>query len=202
MADYMKGPILPTALSENPYRRTVWHDDLIDTVTGEVLEEGTTFWADYANNMEWGIFNNYEQLIYFQRMIKKIQMQLELDGRVPGANGNFVDTFDELPTRMARLTAETDVTASVTAGNTVIPVANASQFKTLQFVTIYNAESYEHVRIGAVDAEANKLTVTGVVNDYSKGAKVARSTAGIDAVDQSLVVAPFTAYQVELVEVV
>lgn len=202
MADYMKGPILPTALSENPYRRTVWHDDLIDTVTGEVLEEGTTFWAEYANNMEWGIFNNYEQLIYFQRMIKKIQMQLELDGRVPGANGNFVDTFDDEPTRMTRLSAKTDVTAAVTAGDTVIPVTDASQFKALQLVTIYDANSYEHVKIGAVDAEANKLTVTGVVNDYSKGAKVAHSTASIDEVNNSMNFGTWGTYTVSVSEVV
>lgn len=198
----MKGPILPIALSENPYRRTVWHDDLIDTVTGEVLEEGTTFWAEYANNMEWGIFNNFEQLIYFQRMIKKIQMQLELDGRVPGANGNFVDTFDELPTRMARLTAETDVTVAVTAGDTVIPVIDASQFGVLQLVTIYDADNYEHVRINVVDKEANKLTVAAVLNDYSKGAKVSRSTAAIDDINNSMNFGTWGTYTVSVSEVV
>lgn len=202
MADYMKGPILPTALSENPYRRTVWHDDLIDTVTGEVLEEGTTFWAEYANNMEWGIFNNFEQLIHFQRMIKKIQMQLELDGRVPGANGNFVDTFDELPTRMTRLTSETNVTAAVTAGDTVIPVTDANQFDVLQLVTVYDADSYEHLRINTVDKEANKLTVGAVLNDYNKGAKVARSTAAIDDVNNSMNFGTWGTYTVSVSEVV
>ena len=179
---------------------------IVNPLTGqpeyETIEDGTRVSAGRLNHMDEGIYNNYELLVQFQRMLKKIQMQLELDGRVPGSNGNFVDTFDELPTRMTRLSAKTEVTAAVTAGNTIIPVANASQFKALQLVTIYDANSYEHVKIGAVNAEANKLTVTGVVNDYSKGAKVARSTAGVDAVDQSLVVAPFTAFQVELVEVV
>ena len=202
MADFMKGPIQTGTLSENPYRRVEWQDDLIDPVTGEVFEEGTTFWAQYANNMEWGIFNNYEQLIYFQRMLKKIQMQLELDGRVPGANGNFVDTFDDETTRMTRLSAKTDVTAAVTAGDTVIPVANASQFKALQLVTIYDANSYEHVKIGAVDTEANKLTVTGVVNGYSKGAMVSRSTAAIDVVNNSMNFGTWGTFSVSVSEVV
>lgn len=193
---------MPNTLSENPYRRTEWHDDLIDTVTGEVLEEGTTFWAEYANNMEWGIFNNYEQLIHFQRMIKKIQMQLELDGRVPGANGNFVDTFDDEPTRMSRLSAKTDVTAAVTAGDTVIPVTDASQFDALQLVTVYDADNYEHVKIGAVDTEANKLTVAAVLNDYSKGAKVSRSTAAIDDVNNSMNFGTWGTYTVSVSEVV
>lgn len=179
---------------------------IVNPLTGqpeyETIEGGTRVSAGRLNHMDEGIYNNYELLVQFQRMLKKIQMQLELDGRVPGANGNFVDTFDDEPTRMTRISAKTDVTAAVTAGDTVIPVANTSQFKALQLVTIYDANSYEHVKIGAVDTEANKLTVTGVVNGYSKGAKVSRSTAAIDVINNSMNFGTWGTFTVSVSEVV
>lgn len=201
MVNHMNGPLTTLITNTNPYKRTEWHDDLIDPVTGEIIEEGTTFWALYANNIEWGIFNAYEQLIQYQRALKKLQMQMELDGRIPGANGTFVDTFDELPTRMERLTASADIKLDVGAGeNVVLSVSDVSSFAALTYATVYGDKNYEHVYITAVDEET--ITVQALTNSYKKGAKIARSTARVNTATQTLEVAPFTQINVSVVEVV
>lgn len=201
MVNHMNGPLTTLITNTNPYKRTEWHDDLIDPVTGEIIEEGTTFWALYANNIEWGIFNAYEQLIQYQRALKKLQMQMELDGRIPGANGTFVDTFDELPTRMERLTASTDIKLDVVAGeNAILPVSDGSSFSALTYATVYDDENYEHVYITAVDEET--ITVQALTNSYKKGAKIARSNTTINSATQTLEVAPFSQINVSVVEVV
>lgn len=201
MVNHMNGPLTTLITNTNPYKRTEWHDDLIDPVTGEIIEEGTTFWALYANNIEWGIFNAYEQLIQYQRALKKLQMQMELDGRIPGANGTFVDTFDELPTRMERLTASADIKLDVVAGeNVVLSVSDVSSFSALTYATVYNGENYEHVYITAVGEDT--ITVQALTNSYKKGAKIARSNTAINTATQTLDVAPFTEIKVSVVEVI
>lgn len=199
----LKGP-LPIDPKNNPYTRVQWEDDLVDPVTGEVLEEGTTFWAEYANNLEWGIWNAFSYMTHIYREVEKLQALVELDGRAPGNNGTFADVFDDGTnlSRIERITAQTDVTADVASGATVIPVADTSKFEALQFVTIYDADSYEDVLVRNVDTATNTLTVNALTSDYSKGAKIARSTATVNAVEQTLDITPFTTYQVELEEVV
>lgn len=200
----MNGPIEVNP-KNNPYTRTLWEDDLTDPVTLEVLEEGTTFWAEFANNMEWGIYNAYVFLAFMYREIEKMQALLELDGRAPGNNGTFADIFDEGNglSRLVRLTTKTDITAAITAGSVVvIPVANTNGFEAMTYATIYDADNYEHVTITAVDAVAHTITVQTLMSEYSKGAKIARSTASVNTTNQTLDVAPFATFSIELVEVV
>lgn len=196
---YLNGPI-PFQLKSNPYNRVQWKDEVTDPITGEILEEGTIFWAEFANNMEWGIWNSFEFINSLSTTIRRLQVQMELDGRVPGNSGSFADTFDGTATRLVLLKASTDVVVPVTSSDTVIQVANTDGFTPMTYATIYDADSYEHVLITAV--ETGRITVQALVNEYIKGAKIARSTTAPNFVSQSLDVAPFVTYQVDLVEVV
>lgn len=199
----MNGPIDLFRLKGNPYKRVIWEDDLIDPVTSEVLEEGTTFWAEYGNNIEWGIWNAYALLIEFQRQLKSILAQLELDGRVPSANGNFLDAFDGSSSRIKLLTEATHVKTDVEAGTSVMMnVIDASQFKAFTYATIFDDTNYEDVYITAVDTNANTITVQTLANDYTKGTIITRSAAVVDTVNQEMLVGTHTVYEVELVEVV
>lgn len=198
----MNGPIEMNP-KNNPYVRTEWEDDLTDPVSGEVIEEGTTFWAEYANNIEWGIYNAFVMLGFMYRELEKMQALMELDGRAPGNNGTFADIFDDGNglSRLERLTAKTDITADVTTGSTVvIPVASTAGFEPMTYANVNDATNYEHVLISAVGD--GTITVALLVNGYSKGAKIARSTATVNTANQTLDVAPFGTYQVDLVEVV
>lgn len=168
----------------------------------ETLEEGTRFYAAYMNQIENGIANSHLALGVFDKELKKIRAQMELDGRVPNHSGSFADTFDETSQRLVRLTAKTDITVDANSTDTVLHVASTEGFTAMTYATIYDADSYEQVLITAVDASAKTITVQTLTSDYTKGAKIARSTAGINTDNQTMVVAPFVTYQVELVEVV
>ncbi|MGN4124833.1 hypothetical protein ACMGD3_07430 [Lysinibacillus sphaericus] len=45
---------------KNPYNRTQWHDEIVDPVTDEIIEDGTPFMSEYANNFEWGLWIVYQ----------------------------------------------------------------------------------------------------------------------------------------------
>lgn len=199
MSNYLKGPIQINPKS-NPYNRVVWEDDLVDPNTHEVLEEGTTFWADYGNNLEWGIWNAFEYMVFMYRQLERLRAQMEIDGRVPGNSGAFFDTFDGTPSRLTLLTTSTDALEDVTTGATTIPVASTEGFDAFTYVTIYDGQNMEHVQIAAIGE--GELTVNALANGYAKGAKIARSSAGIDTATQGMSVAPHVQYDVELVEVV
>ena len=193
---------IPLSLRTNPYERTLWEDDIIDPDTGEVLEEGTPYMSEYANNFEWGIWNAYQFLIHMYRQLERLRVQMELDGRVPNHSGSFADTFDETSQRLVRLTAKTEITVEAKSTETVLHVASTDGFVAMTYATIYDADSYEQVLITAVDSSAKTITVQALTSDYAKGAKITRSTAGIDTEHQNMVVAPFVTYKVDLVEVV
>lgn len=186
----------------NPYEKTVWLDRIVDVTTGQVLQEGTRFNQRRANNIEEGIYGAYNYIIDIETLVKRIQAQLEIDGRVPGNLGSFYDTFDGTATRMALDMTSADVTADITAGATLIPVASTDGFTPMTYATIYDANNYEHVLIAAVNAEASTVTVQALSNGYAKGAKLTRSTASVDSVAQALVVAPLTTYTVDVMEVI
>lgn len=184
----------------NPYNKTRWYDRIVDLTSGQVLQEGTRFNQARANNIEDGIYNAYEYLLDLESAVRRMQAQMEIDGRVPGNSGSFYDTFDGTSTRIALQKELTDVTSAVAAGATTIPVADGSLFKALTYVTIFDGQNYENVRVAGVDG--NTLTVSALSNAYVKGAKVARSMVTVDTNSKTMKVAPFTVYNVELVEVV
>lgn len=166
----------------------------------EAFEEGSRFTAIRMNHMEEGILNAHLGLFEQDKALKKILAQLSAGDRVPGNNGVFSDAFDGTEGRLIRLKAMTDVTADVASGTTVIPVADSAEFTAMTYATIFDADSYEHVMITAVGE--GTITVQALTSDYTKGAKIARSTASVNTTNQTLDVAPFVTYNVELVEVV
>lgn len=177
---------------------------IINPLTGqpeyETIEDGTRVSAGRLNHMDDGIYLAHESVIDLKMALRRLQVQMELDGRVPGNSGSFVDTFDGTATRLTLLKTSTDILEPVTSADNVISVANSEGFVPMTYATIYDADSYEHVLITAVNA--GQITVQTLTNDYDKGAKIARSTTVPNTVSQSLDVQPLVTYQIDVVEVI
>ena len=67
----------------NPYVKTEWIDQIEDPTLPDghpdkVLEEGTTFTAERANNIEIGVHGAYERIILSERELQRIRVQLDL----------------------------------------------------------------------------------------------------------------------------
>lgn len=191
---------IPLNFKTNPYKRVEWEDDLTDPNTGEVLEEGTIFWAEYGNNLEWGLYNAYRFLIEQARQMQRMQIQMELDGRVPGNSGTFADVLDGSSNKIKLDNALTDIIEAVTANTTTLKVASVDGYTPFTQVTIFDDEHIEDVVITEVGT--NTIKVQALKNAYKKGAKVARSNVAIDAVNAEMGVGDWQTYSVELVEVV
>lgn len=184
----------------NPYSKTVWYDRIVDVTNGQVIQEGTRFNQSRANNIENGIHGAYDYIIDLESTVKRLQAQLDIDGRVPGNGGSFFDTFDGMPTRLTYLSASTDIIEAVDVGSTQLKVANVEGFTPFTQVTVYDDMASEDVVITAVGADI--ITVSALNNAYKKGAKVARSNVQIDTVNAEMGVGNWQTFNVELVEVV
>lgn len=195
----MNGEI-PLNFKKNPYERTEWYDDVTDPVTGEVIEDGTLFMSEFANNFEWGIFNAYRFMIEMYRQLERMRIQMELDGRVPGNSGTFADTLDGSMNKIKLDTAMTDIIEAVIIGTTTLKVASVDGFTPFTQVTIFDDVASEDVVITAIDQ--GTITVSALTNAYKKGAKVARSNVQIDTVNAEMGIGDWQTYTVELVEVV
>ena len=197
----MNGEI-PLNFKKNPYERTQWHDDVTDPVTGEIINDGTPFMSEFANNFEWGIYNAYRVLIEHARQIQRIQVQQELDGRVPENSGTFSDTLDGSSNKISLDKALTDIVEHVAVGTTILKVASVDGFTPFTQVTIFDDTNTEDVLITAIDASAKTITVQALAFSYKKGAKVARSNVEIDTANAEMSVGDWQTFSVELVEVV
>lgn len=195
----MNGEI-PLNFKKNPYERTEWYDDVTDPVTGEVIEDGTLFMSEFANNFEWGIFNAYRFMIEMYRQLERMRIQMELDGRVPGNSGTFADTLDGSMNKIKLDTAMTDIIEAVIIGTTTLKVASVDGFTPFTQVTIFDDVASEDVVIKEVGPDT--ITVSALINAYKKGAKVARSNVQIDTVNAEMGVGDWQTYNIELVEVV
>lgn len=195
----MNGEI-PLNFKKNPYERTEWYDDVTDPVTGEVIEDGTLFMSEFANNFEWGIFNAYRFMIEMYRQLERMRIQMELDGRVPGNSGTFADMLDGSMNKIKLDTAMTDIIEAVIIGTTTLKVASVDGFTPFTQVNIFDDVASEDVVITAVGPDT--ITVSALTNAYKKGAKVARSNVQIDTVNAEMGVGDWQTYNVELVEVV
>ena len=191
---------IPLNFKTNPYKRVEWEDDLTDPNTGEVLEEGTIFWAEYGNNLEWGLYNAYRFLIEQARQMQRMQIQMELDGRVPGNSGTFADVLDGSSNKIKLDNALTDIIEAVTANTTTLKVASVDGYTPFTQVTIFDDEHIEDVVITEVGT--NTIKVQALKNAYKKGAKVARSNVLIDTLNAEMGVGVWQTFSVELVEVV
>ncbi|MCS5501260.1 hypothetical protein NY607_09035 [Lysinibacillus sp. A4] len=199
MRNLMNGEI-PLNFKKNPYDRTQWHDDVTDPVTSEVIEDGTPFMSEYANNFEWGIYNAYRFLIEIYRQMERMRVQLELDGRVPGNSGTFADVLDGSSNKISLDKALTDVVEAVAIGTTTLKVASVDGFKPFTQVTIFDDVAKEDVVITEVGT--NTIKVQALKNAYKKGAKVARTNVLIDTVNTEMGVGNWQTYRLEIVEVV
>jgi len=199
MAEFMTGEI-PLNFKTNPYKRVEWEDDLTDPNTGEVLEEGTIFWAEYGNNLEWGLYNAYRFMIEIYRQMERMRVQLELDGRVPGNSGTFADVLDGSSNKITLDKALTDIIEAVETGTTTLKVASVEGFTVFTQVTIFDDVGTEDVVITAIGTDT--ITVQALKNSYKKGAKMARSNVLIDTVNAEMGVGDWQTFSVELVEVV
>lgn len=180
------------------YELLKWTDDIIDHVAGIILEEGMPVNARNLNHMDKGIGDAHTFLSELQSAVKRLQVQMELDGRAPGANGTFSDTLDGTKTTLD--TTKSAIKSAVSVGATTIEVEDATDFKALSQVTIYDATNHEDALITAISG--NTLTVQPLKNGYTKGASVARSTTQTDIINKTMTVAPHIVYAVELTEVV
>lgn len=195
----MNGEV-PLNLKKNPYERTQWEDDVTDPVTGEIINDGTPFMSEFANNFEWGIYNAFRFIGEVYRQQERMRVQLELDGRVPGNSGTFADVLDGSSNKISLDKALTDIIEAVEIGETVIKVANVEGFAAFTQVTIFDDEQIEDVVITEVGT--GTIKVQALKNAYKKGAKVARTNVAIDMVNAEMGVGDWQTYSVELVEVV
>lgn len=191
---------IPLNFKKNPYDRTQWHDDIEDPVTGEIIEDGTPFMSEFANNFEWGIYNAYRFLIEVYRQMERMRVQLELDGRVPGNSGTFADVLDGSTNKIALDKTLTDIIEPVTIGTTVLKVASVEGLTAFTQVTIFDGLYMENVLITAIGT--NTITIQGLQHNYKKGAKVARSNVAIDTTLSEMGIGDWQTYHVELMEVV
>lgn len=189
---------IPLNFKKNPYERTEWYDDVTDPVTGELIEDGTPYMSEYANNFEWGIYNAYRFMIEMYRQLERMRIQMELDGRVPGNSGTFADMLDGSTNKIKLDTAMTDVIEAVIIGTTTLKVASVDGFTPFTQVTIFDDVASEDVVIAAVGADT--ITISALKNAYKKGAKVARSNVFIDMVNAEMGVGDWQTFNVELVE--
>lgn len=195
----MNGEI-PLNFKKNPYERTQWEDDITDPVTGEIINDGTPFMSEFANNFEWGIYNAFRFIGEVYRQQERMRVQLELDGRVPGNSGTFADVLDGSSNKITMDKALTDIIEAVEIGTTTLKVASVEGFTVFTQVTIFDDVAKEDVVITEVGTNTIKVQV--LKNAYKKGAKVARSNVSIDTVNAEMGVGDWRTFNVELVEVV
>ncbi|MGG2081644.1 hypothetical protein [Lysinibacillus pakistanensis] len=199
MRNLMNGEI-PLNFKKNPYDRTQWHDDVTDPVTGEVIEDGTPYMSEFANNFEWGIYNAYRFLIEIYRQMERMRVQLELDGRVPGNSGTFADVLDGSTNKIVLDKTLTDIIEPVAIGTTTLKVASVDGFTAFSQVTIFDDVANEEVFITEIGKDFIK--VQALKKGYKKGSKVARSNVAIDTLNVEMGMGDWQTYHIELVEVV
>lgn len=166
----------------------------------EYLETGTRVNAKRLNHMDEGIYSAHDYIVELKATIRRMQIQMELDGRVPGNSGTFADTLDGSSNKITMDKALTDIIEAVEIGTTTLKVASVEGFTAFTQVTIFDDVGTEDVVITAIGTDT--ITVQALKNSYKKGAKVARSNVTIDTVNAEMGVGDWQTYNVELVEVV
>jgi len=166
----------------------------------EYLEDGTRVNAKRLNHMDKGIYMAHDLIVEMKATMRRMQIQMELDGRVPGNSGTFVDSLDGSTNKIILDRAMADIIEAVAIGTTTLKVASVDGFTPFTQVTIFDDIANEDVVITEVGTDFIK--VQSLKNAYKKGAKVARSNVQIDTVNAEMGVGDWQTYSVELVEVV
>lgn len=168
----------------------------------ETIEDGTRVAAKRLNHMDNGIYMAHEIILDLASMVRRMQIQMELDGRVPGNAGTFADMLDGSTNKITLDITLTDITSSVAAGTTVLPVASVTGFVPFSQVTIFDDEQSEDVLITTIDSNAKTITVQALANNYKKGAKITRSNVAIDTINTEMGIGNWQTYTVSVSEVV
>lgn len=165
---------------------------------GEILEQGTPHSANIMNKLDKGIDEAHIGIYSVEKELEKVRVQLELDGRVPNSNGAFFDVLDGSDSKNIKLdTTKSDVTESLVAGTLNIKVSSVEGFKKFTEVTIQDDANSEDVTITDIDDVGKTITVNQLLNDYKKGAVVARSTVDINTETQEMDVDSWGTFDLE-----
>lgn len=181
------------------YIKTEWQDHIIDPISGDIIQHGTRYTAQRANNFEDGIHNLYIDQKRQDTEMQKLRVQLEMVGRAPVNNGTFFDTLDGETKQLALDTDKAVVQSALVVGATSITL-NAAPFVVGEHVTIYDNTKNEVVKVTAVDGST--LTVGALTQAYPKGAMVARSNVAVDVVARELKFGEWGTYSISISEVV
>lgn len=163
------------------------------------LQQGTVHSEKVMNHLDLNIERNREYIIALQTNIRRLQIQMELDGRVPGNSGTFADTLDGNTNKIKLDKTMSEIIEAVEVGATTLKVASVEGFTAKTQVTIYDDEHSEDVMITEVDTDMIK--VSALAKAYKKGAKVARSNVEMDYVKAEMRFGEWQTYDVELIEV-
>ena len=181
------------------YIKTDWQDHLVDPLSGDIIQQGTRFTAQRANNMEDGIVILYGSQSRQDSEIQKLRVQLEMVGRAPVNNGTFFDTLDGDTKQLILDTDRAVVQTSVSVGNSSV-MLNHTPFTVGEYVTIYSDAKSETTRVTAING--NTLTIGVLTNSYPKGAMVSRSNAVVDTVERELKFGTWGTHSITVSEVV
>ncbi|WP_353096256.1 hypothetical protein [Tissierella praeacuta] len=159
------------------YIKTDWQPNIVDPLTNEVISEGTRFTSKRANNIEDGIFTNRELHKIVNDRLKKMQIELEIIGRVPGGN-SFFDSLSDLEDDIKGMLIDEAMTFATNIVDSVnIQVKSIKRFKIGEYI-IYDDENIEVIKVAAV--RENELVVSSLTKNYKKGAIIAKSNAKIN----------------------
>lgn len=187
-------------MKKNMYIKTTWRDHIVDSVVGTVIQEGTRHTATRMNNLETGIFDAHELLLQAYSERQRMKIEIEMLGRVKESNGTFFDALDgQTPKQLARLTAVAISQVVLSAGATSIKL-DSVPFKAGEYVTVYDDEQQESVKITTVTATG--ITIPALVQMYKKGARVARTNATLDTAAQRIAYGVWGNYSISMMEVV
>lgn len=185
----------------NPYKARMWYDQIKDPTIpegqpGHIIDVGTKFMARYQNTQEDGIEAAFERIVGAEKENRRLRSRLDLKDRTD-SEYTFLDAFDgSEPTNMTLDTAKTVLTTGISTGVTKLPVLDATGFKQGTEITICSGDKQEAVKVIAVASK--EITTTPTVNDYAKGALVARTNAIIDVENQQVIPGRAGTYEVSL----
>ncbi|MGG4444566.1 hypothetical protein [Brevibacillus fortis] len=162
-----------------PYERQYWTDRLVNTETGETIQDGTRFTARRMNHIEEGIKGIDGIVIKLENRILYLHAKITTGDRTAGNSGIFVDLFDGIQDAVIALD-KTRTTIQSTSGSNVA-VAQITGFAVGQEVTLASVTSQEERTITAIDPVTRIITLnTAPTGTYTTNAILARSTVEID----------------------
>ncbi|GEC93884.1 hypothetical protein [Brevibacillus brevis] len=162
-----------------PYDRQYWTDRLVNTETGETIQDGTRFTARRMNHIEEGIKDIDGVVIRLENRILYLHAKITTGDRTAGNSGIFVDLFDGIQDAVISLDKTRTTIQSISGSN--VTVASVTGFAVGQEVTLASVNNQEERMITAINASTKIITLNAApAATYSANAILARSTVEID----------------------